>query len=98
MGPASSFSSWNYRIIENEEGGLSIHEVYYDDMGVVCDWTERGIAPYGENMQELNTDFNMMQEAFYYPVLKSGETEDGDSFLMDHPEYMPRIEITTEEE
>lgn len=95
MGPAPGFSSWNYRIVEDAEGGLSIHEVYYDDMGVPTDWTTEGVEPYGETMQELNTCFNMMQDAFYEPVLKWVGTEEAPELVV-HPYYSKRTEIAHE--
>jgi hypothetical protein len=31
--------SWNYRIMRHESGFYAIHEVYYDDAGIVKWWT-----------------------------------------------------------
>lgn len=92
MGPAPGFHTWNYRIVEDEHGGLAIHEVYYDDMEVITDWTRDGVSPFGDNMQELNTDFNMMQDAFYEPVLKFVEIA-GEPALEEHPFYSKRTEV-----
>lgn len=80
--------SWSYRIVEDKHGGLSIREVYYDDAGVVESWSADGMAPYGETMAELNSDFSMMQDAFYEPVLKAA----GNS-LEEHPVYIKRTEV-----
>lgn len=93
MGPVPNYSHWNYRIIEDEYEGLSIHEVYYDSDGVVTDWSESSVSPFGETMQELNTDFNMMQDAFYEPVLKWVTNDDGGPGLKDHPVYTKRTEV-----
>lgn len=81
--------SWNYRIVEDKYGGLSIHEVYYDDQtGVIDGWSEKGVAPFGETLQELNSDFRMMQDALYHNVLR--ETPSG---LVEHPAYTKRTEV-----
>lgn len=96
MGPAPGFHTWNYRIVESTNGELSIHEVYYDDMGVPTDWTAEGVAPYGETMAELNTCFNMMQDAFYEPILKWVETEEA-PVLVEHPYHSRRIEVDNED-
>ena len=93
MGPAPGYSHWNYRIVEDEEGGYAIHEVYYDDMGVVTDWSEKGVGPYGETMRELNTDFNMMQEAFYENVLKFINGGEDGPRLDEHSVYTKRTEV-----
>lgn len=94
MGSAPGYHTWNYRIVEDEHGGLAIHEVHYDDARVVTEWSVNGIAPYGETMQELNTDFNMMQEAFYEPVLKFVYSDEDGMGLKFHPaNYTPRKEV-----
>ena len=95
MGPTPGYSHWNYRIIEEKNGDLSIHEVYYDDNGVPTDWTSEGVAPYGETMQELNTNFNMMQDAFYENVLKWVET-DGEAPKLEERLTSKRIEVDNE--
>ncbi len=93
MVPQKGFHTWNYRIVEDRNGSLSIHEVYYDDMGVATDWTSEGVPPYGETMMELNTAFNMMQEAFYEPILKEVKNDDSDPTLEEHPYYNKRIVV-----
>ena len=75
--------TWNYRIIshpawnvEVDEGARTyqIHEVYSDESGIIG-FTEKGIEPFGESMDELRQDFEHMQIAFTKPVLKVEDLE-----------------------
>lgn len=60
---------WNYRIIfDPKSNSYSIHEVYYKN-NKPCSWTENGICPFGESLDELSEDFEMMKEAFSKPCL-----------------------------
>ena len=54
------------------EDQFGICEVYYNDEGKITSTTERFIEPYGETLEELKTNFNMMQEAFNKPVIDLG--------------------------
>ena len=51
------------------ENQFGICEVYYNDEGKVTSTTERFIEPYGETLEELKANFNMMKEAFDKPVI-----------------------------
>lgn len=75
--------TWNYRIISHPPNGLAgnegirtyqIHEVYTDN-GEIIGFTEKGIEPFGESMDELRQDFEHMQIAFTKPVLKVEDLE-----------------------
>ena len=51
------------------ENQFGICEVYYNDEGKVTSTTERFIEPYGETLEDLKANFNMMKEAFDKPVI-----------------------------
>ena len=70
--------SWNYRIISHPPYGLpgakgnrtyQIHEVYSDESKIVG-FSEKGIDPFGESIDELRQDFEHMKLAFEKPVLQ----------------------------
>ena len=55
--------TWNYRIGHRpsvENGGYSIHEVYYDDMGEIEFYTTNTIPPFGYDVAELSEDIDHM--------------------------------------
>lgn len=64
--------TWNYRrarlIDDDREIYFGIVEAYYDD-GVLVGWNEEGQIAYGEDLEQLETDFEFMKEAFDRPVL-----------------------------
>jgi len=68
----SSAFTWNYRrarlIDDDREIYFGIVEAYYDD-GVLVGWNEEGQIAYGEDPEQLETDFEFMKEAFDRPVL-----------------------------
>ena len=66
-------TTWNYRVMTRAlPDGVhtyAIHEVYYDDLGLVETWTEAPDGPMGDTLAELRSDHRMMAEAFELPVL-----------------------------
>tara|TARA_R110002074_G_scaffold318561_1_gene488915 strand:- start:771 stop:1058 length:288 start_codon:yes stop_codon:yes gene_type:complete len=65
---------WNYRVIrhvdtKSDEVYYQIHEVYYDTNKNPESMTENGIAPYGENTEELSHSMIHMMSALTEPVL-----------------------------
>lgn len=60
---------WNYRII-NDEGYLSLHEVFYDKKGKPTSWSVEECSPMGETLKEIKHDFKLMKQAFGRPILK----------------------------
>ena len=65
-------SSWNYRVMCHEyDGEISycIHEVYYDDDGKVTGWTQSASALFGESVEELIRDAELMSKAIKLPIL-----------------------------
>lgn len=54
-----------------------IHEIYYDENGNIYAWTENPQYPYGESLEDLIGDLELMKKAFLLSVidetyLKSG--------------------------
>ena len=72
-------SSWNHRVIKRRlrraKGStetidsFGIHEVYFEDDGVIWGWTKRPMAPYGETLEELENDVKWFVNALKEPVL-----------------------------
>ena len=52
-----------------EEDQFGICEVYYNDKGDITFTSENFIEPYGETLEDLKTNFNLMKEAFDKEVL-----------------------------
>jgi hypothetical protein len=70
--------TWNYRVIRKPDpDGLpdqfEIHEVYYDSAGRIEAWTEEPCTPFGESLDELQADMEMMSQAMSRPVLTEPE-------------------------
>lgn len=67
---------WNYRVlrqVEDHHGQehvfFGIHEVYYDESGRPTTCTMEQIAPFGETLDELRADVEMIAKALDLPVL-----------------------------
>lgn len=80
--------TWNYRVIRRERGdgegdSFQVHEVYYDDAGAITMWSERPIAPYGEDLDVLTSDVRYMLEATDKPVLDHSSLPGALGFLPD---------------
>lgn len=64
--------NWNYRIIKRvveKKVSFQIHEVYYDEVGIIEHWTANPICPSGETIDELKSDCEHYLQAFGLPVL-----------------------------
>ncbi len=71
-------SYWNYRVVkthypETDETFFSLHEAHYNDNGDLYAYTEFGIDPHGESIEELRDILNRMMSAIDKPVLVDGE-------------------------
>jgi hypothetical protein len=68
---------WDYRVVKKTnvcdlDGnyvGFGIHEVYYDADGVPTMCTEDTVEPWGETLEELESDMKRYFEALQKPVL-----------------------------
>lgn len=72
--------SWNYRVVrqitEIKVDGISgyetqfgIHEAYYEEDKTCSAISEARMGPFGETLQELISDHELMAKAFTKPVL-----------------------------
>lgn len=68
------FTHWNYRVIADKIGYLSIHEVYYDKKKIIG-WVQNEACALGYDLDELKNDLKGMMEALKKPILveKDGE-------------------------
>ncbi len=68
--------SWNYRIVKGA-AGYSVREVYYTPEQKIVAWSQEPCDPYGETLEELKGDYELMRHAFDQPTLK----EDGEVLI-----------------
>lgn len=64
--------TWNYRIIRHlgtSNDWFAVHEVHYDAAGYPVGVTERPVAPYGETLDEVLKDMELMRSAADKPTL-----------------------------
>lgn len=71
-------SYWNYRVVkkhypDTDETCFTIHEAHYNDNGELYAYTESGVDPCGESIEELRELLNRMLRALDNPVLVDGE-------------------------
>lgn len=71
--------TWNYRVIKDSEGYLSIHEVYYDEDGAIVSWSKDPISPSGEDFEDISSDISYMKLALLKPILLEIGEESEDS-------------------
>ncbi|OQY11574.1 MAG: hypothetical protein B6I31_04660 [Desulfobacteraceae bacterium 4572_19] len=65
---------WNHRVIhkhhqQTDEHTYQVHEVYYDDNGIIDKWTASPVVPMGETPDELREEIRYFIKAFQKPVL-----------------------------
>lgn len=72
--------SWNFRVMRYRVSGQQpapqthgIHEVYYDEVGVVRGWTERPVSLTAFDVDDLRRRAMDMLKAFDHPVLDYGD-------------------------
>jgi hypothetical protein len=66
-------TSWNYRVVEYDNGHMAIYEVYYDQHGEPWASTETPVKPCGDDLTELAGDIRMMAEALTKPIIPNKE-------------------------
>jgi hypothetical protein len=71
-------SYWNHRVVkkhypETDETFFTIHESHYNDNGDLYGYTESGVDPCGESIEDLRDILNRMLRALDKPVLVHGE-------------------------
>jgi len=69
-------SSWNYRVVKGANG-LRIFDLYYDDAGRPTSTHATPSYVYGETLEDLNAQLQLMNEALTRPVLDEAEIGHG---------------------
>jgi hypothetical protein len=68
--------SWNYRVLAHkyeEEIYFEIHEVYYDENGILNGYKEKPVTISGENIKGMRWALNKMKECLKKPILWAGD-------------------------
>ena len=66
---------WNYRVCrveidhDVEPYQYVIKEVHYNENGEIANWIHGESSPYGESLEELQSDLERMAEAFKRPMV-----------------------------
>jgi hypothetical protein len=63
---------WDYRVFF-EDNGYTIRTVYYDDHGAIAACSEKPIAPFGESLEDLQDELNLLQAALKKNVLSASD-------------------------
>ena len=71
-------SSWNYRVVKGVNG-LRIFDVYYDAAGRPTSTHATPSYVYGETLDDLNAQLQLMNKALTLPVLDEAEIGSGTS-------------------
>ena len=61
-------ASFDFRLFEGSDGYLSFGEVYYNSEGNPIAWTESGVSPGGETIEEVIDSLRLMLAATSKPV------------------------------
>lgn len=64
--------SWNYRVVQTEDG-FGIHEVHYADDGTIENLTVEPMPVTCNPDEDLKETFEQMASAFKLPVLKAAD-------------------------
>ncbi len=59
---------WDYRVFF-EDGGYTIRTVYYDDRGAITACSQKSVEPFGESLENLQEELNLLQAALKKKVL-----------------------------
>ena len=65
-------SYWNYRLFEEQTGGFSIREVFYDENDEITTIGGDPAMPVGDTEQELLKHLNAMVDCMKEPVMREG--------------------------
>ena len=53
--------SWNYRVFKYKEGGIGLHEVYYNDKGQIQGFTQEPVIS-GDHIKDLLSYLSLMKK------------------------------------
>ena len=60
---------WNFRVFKDDNDGHTIRRVYYDERGNPKMFSERPCSPFGESLEILEKEIEMMKAALWKPVI-----------------------------
>ena len=86
--------TWNYRVIKRDlkkPAYFAVHEVFYDEVGEITNWTTEAIDLTGENRKEILTILKQITLDIKTPILK-------ESRLLEVIKAQSRRELTKEKE
>jgi hypothetical protein len=63
---------WDYRVFL-EDGGYTIRTVYYDERGAITACSQKPIEPFGESLEDLQEELNLLQAALKKEVLSASD-------------------------
>ncbi len=63
---------WDYRVLL-EDGGYTIRTVYYDDEGTIVACSEKSLEPFGESLEALQEELNLLQTAITKKVISASD-------------------------
>ncbi len=63
---------WDYRVFF-EDNGYTIRTVYYDERGEIAACSEKAIEPFGESLENLKEELNLLQAALQKKVLSASD-------------------------
>ena len=69
---------WDYRVVKHkikDEVCYGIREVFYNDDKSIYAMTKEDMSPFGNDIDELQSDLVMMLHALTEPILVDGEIE-----------------------
>lgn len=76
--------TWENRVVKTiekikgvEHVFYSIHEVYYDDNGIINGWTEEAVRVGGDSIDDIRHTLFLMKKSLERPIL----TEKGDKLI-----------------
>lgn len=69
MGNKALINNWDYRIVKNAEGILKIHQIFYKDDGTIYGMAEEEISIEGNELEELEVEFEAISKAFLKPII-----------------------------
>jgi hypothetical protein len=69
--------SWNYRVLKHKDNDevpyYQVHEVFYNEDGSIMACSEHQCSPFGETVEELKLDFELMAGALDKPIIPYAE-------------------------
>lgn len=76
-------ATWNRRVVRHPNGDLAIHEVHYDDAGLITGWTETASEAVDEDAgmdglrQSVAATYEQSCDALTKPILEAADLPGG---------------------